>query len=183
MTKTIHFRTLRRKTFHGSFPRIAMLLVFTSLFAITIPAQTLIVNNIAGAYPAIELKNMQKMWFSKTKMFMSNNDLGVVDLSLNGMKFTFSSVVSDIGNKYEIPAKCITAYPNPATSMLTIDMRGMQIADGVLSFMSIEGKTIFTLSAKAGSEIRTDISHLPMGIYFCRFKSENVDEIIKIIKQ
>lgn len=69
----------------------------------------------------------------------------------------------------------LKVYSNPVGDTLNIDITGMSESKGRLSIMKFEGKTL--LSRQVNNEIArsSDISHLPAGIYLCRYS--NVTEI------
>jgi photosystem II stability/assembly factor-like uncharacterized protein len=70
-------------------------------------------------------------------------------------------------------------YPNPATSIVTISTPNVDTAN--LSVTDLSGKVVMTKSL-SGIENTVDISNLSTGAYFFEVSSNNIKEVIKILK-
>ena len=77
----------------------------------------------------------------------------------------------------------LKVYPNPVGDILNIDLTGMSEAEGTLSILNFEGKTLVTRKVSNEGVLSLDISHLPTGIYLCRYSNATEIKTVKIIKQ
>jgi PKD repeat protein len=80
----------------------------------------------------------------------------------------------------------IRAYPNPATTKVTIQFNLPESGDYTINLMAIDGTTILSASAQGlkGSNIHSiDIETLPQGLYFARIQSGEATSSFRIIKE
>ena len=70
-------------------------------------------------------------------------------------------------------------YPNPASSMVTIS--AANVDSYKLSVTDITGKVVMTKSLN-GIENTLDISSLSTGAYFFELSSDNIKDVVKILK-
>ena len=90
-------------------------------------------------------------------------------------KTTYSSIIKILfTDKIELQV-----FPNPAKNTITVS--GLE-NKGTIKIISVDGKVVKQLSAKAGSML-LDISTLTKGIYILQYNNENKTEQLKIIKQ
>ena len=69
-------------------------------------------------------------------------------------------------------------FPNPSSDKINIEFS----AEGHLSILNLNGQEIMNKPIlKKSTQI--DISSLPVGIYFFRFRNENTVQVRKIIKE
>ncbi len=74
----------------------------------------------------------------------------------------------------------ITAYPNPVTEVLKVDVSRLKMAPDVIELINLEGRTL--AQAPVGQNA-IDVQHLPAGTYFVRARTHRGDYIQPIIKQ
>ncbi|MFZ4678608.1 MAG: T9SS type A sorting domain-containing protein [Flavobacterium sp.] len=70
-------------------------------------------------------------------------------------------------------------YPNPASSLVTISTPDVETV--VLSVTDLTGKIVMTKSLN-GIENTVDVSNLSSGAYFFELSSNNIKEVVKILK-
>lgn len=95
--------------------------------------------------------------------------------------FKFSEVVSV---KNTVASK-LNLYPNPAKSMVTVELQSVK-AEGVqLSVTNAAGAKVISMETKlinGLNKINVDVSKLPNGIYYLNIQSEGRNEIQKFSK-
>lgn len=76
----------------------------------------------------------------------------------------------------------ITAYPNPVTDVLTLEVTGGRLPKGTASIIDITGKAVNTYQV---TQLQThiDMSALPAGVYMLRYKDADDINIIRVVKQ
>jgi subtilisin family serine protease len=86
----------------------------------------------------------------------------------------------------EVPNKPHNArvFPNPAESMLNIQLTGEWGTEVVAAVSSVNGNVVSdgrTLAVQNGSAVM-DISHLPPGMYFLQVRSQKKYAVVKVLK-
>jgi hypothetical protein len=81
----------------------------------------------------------------------------------------------------------VSAYPNPATSNLTIDYGVTGQSKISITIRDIQGKEVMSVmnaeSAMGAFETKVDVSSLPAGVYIVEFNDGNTVHSTKFIKQ
>ncbi|MDX2246461.1 MAG: T9SS type A sorting domain-containing protein [Bacteroidia bacterium] len=81
----------------------------------------------------------------------------------------------------------IKAYPNPFSSIITLEITASETKAIELSVVDVLGREVKTLTSKmlysGKNEITLDLSILDKGIYFCRVKSGENDQTLKLVKR
>jgi hypothetical protein len=147
-------------------------------------AQTMYVKESNGAQTAYALGNIQKMSFSSGNLTVTKtgNNSEVYDLSdLRYLKF--SDISSGLDKPLLVEKQVLHAYPNPVHDRLNIDLSGIAEKKGVISLFNFEGNVIMSRQVTRAGIVSLDISHLPEGIYLCRFSNQTDATTIKIIKK
>lgn len=84
------------------------------------------------------------------------------------------------------PAIEMVLSPNPAKSMVNVQLKSDAETNGQIALLDITGKTVFSIDAQlfAGqNDIPLNISSLPNGIYLCQFKDGyNLVKPVKLVK-
>ena len=92
----------------------------------------------------------------------------------------YSDVVSATVKKLDVPVS-ISAYPNPTTDKLHIQLSGNVVAESQLTLTDVTGKAMKAIeNLKSSSEI--NLTDLPAGIFFLKYSDRMYHETIKIIK-
>lgn len=95
-----------------------------------------------------------------------------------------SITTSIITNVFELNTdNTILVYPNPVNNIINIDLSGKANAEGTLSILNFEGKTVLSRQVNNEGVFSLDISSLPTGIYLCRYSNATEIKTVKIIKQ
>jgi hypothetical protein len=147
-------------------------------------AQTMYVKENSGTQTAYTLSNIQKMSFSSGNLTVTktDNSSGVFALSdLQYLKFSDDS--PGLQEDLSVQSTNLSGYPNPVGDILNIDLIGMSEAEGTLSILNFEGKTLVTRQVSNEGVLSLDISRLPIGIYLCRYSNASENKTVKIIKQ
>lgn len=147
-------------------------------------AQTMYVKEISGAQTAYTLSNMRKISFSSGNLTVTKTDNISNVYALGALRYlNFSDNTTIFNEPLSIQSQKLKVYPNPVSDILNIDLTGMVETIGILSILSFEGKTLVSQQVNNKDVISLDISHLPAGIYLCRYSNATEIKIVKIIKQ
>lgn len=147
-------------------------------------AQTMYVVQSNGIQTAYALNGIRKLTFSGGNIIVQKTDNSIGGYVLNGLRYlNFTDVPIGIEQYPKLPGiSNLVTYPNPVTDVLHIDLRDEKGA-GTLSILSLEGKVIYTQVVTENSLLSISMSHLPQGIYLCRYVNKSSIKTVKIIKQ
>lgn len=79
-------------------------------------------------------------------------------------------------------ASGISAYPNPASDVLKVEVGGTIGKDAVLQLTDVTGKVV-VLEAVNSNTTSLNISELPAGIYLLKYRDDSRTETVKVTKQ
>lgn len=162
---------------------MAALLTFTFSHS-TVSAQTMYVKESSGTQTAYTLSNIQKMSFSSGNLTVTKTDNSSGVFALSDLRYlNFSDVSTDLQENLSVKSQQLKVYPNPVGDILNIDIAGMSEAEGTLSILNFEGKTMLSRQVNNEDVLSLDISSLPTGIYLCRYSNAAEIKTVKIIKQ
>ncbi len=162
---------------------VAALLTFTFSLS-TVSAQTMYVKESSGTQTAYTLSNIQKMSFSSGNLTVTKTDNSSGVYALSDLRYlNFSDVPTDLQEDLSVQSQMLKVYPNPVGDILNINLTGMSEAEGTLSILNVEGKIVLSRQLSNAEVFTLDISHLPTGIYLCRYSNANEIKTVKIIKQ
>jgi hypothetical protein len=88
---------------------------------------------------------------------------------------------SGVGIK-QLDGASITLYPNPASDILQIDMKGLSNESLHLSLINAIGQSVVEKDIQienANTLYSIDISTIPSGMYICKISSQSVDHCFK----
>ena len=88
---------------------------------------------------------------------------------------------SGVGIK-QLDAAIITLYPNPASDILQIEMKGLSNESLHLSFINAIGQSVVEKDIQienANTLYSIDISTIPSGMYICKMSSQSIDHCFK----
>jgi PKD repeat protein len=97
--------------------------------------------------------------------------------------------IAVISSIRDIPVETtlFNVYPNPASQQITVEAKaGIEMNSLVIELTNVLGKQLYTYkNGHVGINFikQLDLSELPKGIYFIRFKTNSTDHIEKIIRQ
>ena len=83
----------------------------------------------------------------------------------------FSNITTDLQEDLSVKSQQLKVYPNPVGDILNINLTGKSETEGTLSILNFEGKTLVTRKVSNEGVLSLDISHLPTGIYLCRYSN------------
>lgn len=147
-------------------------------------AQTMYVKESSGTQTAYTLSNIQKMSFSSGNLTVIKTDNSCEVFALSDLRYlNFLDVPTDLHENLSVQSTNLSVYPNPVGDILNIDLSGMSEAEGTLSILNFEGKTVLSRQVSHDGILSLDISRLPTGIYLCRYSNASEIKTVKIIKQ
>ena len=148
-------------------------------------AQTMYVKESSGTQTAYTLSNIQKMSFSSGNLTVTKTDNSSGVFALSDLRYlNFSDITTDLQEDYlSVQSTNLSVYPNPVGDILNINLTGKSETEGTLSILNFEGKTLVTRKVSNEGVLSLDISHLPTGIYLCRYINATEIKTVKIIKQ
>ena len=80
----------------------------------------------------------------------------------------------------------ISVVPSPANSFIKIENKGVENLESKIEIYNTLGaviKTVSNLDFNANSSVNVEVSDLPNGVYFIKFKSKNSDLVKSFIKE
>ena len=147
-------------------------------------AQTMYVKESGGTQTAYPLSNIQKMSFSSGNFIVTKTDNSSGVYALVDLRYlNFSDGSIGLQEDLSVQSKMLKVYPNPVGDILNINLTGKSETEGTLSILNFEGKTLVTRKVSNEGVLSLDISHLPTGIYLCRYSNATEIKTVKIIKQ
>ncbi len=162
---------------------VATFFAFTFSLSTAI-AQTMYVQESRGTRTAYPLSNIQKMSFSSGNLTVTKTDNSTGVYALGGLNYlSFTDFTVNIEEPLPVQNQELRAYPCPASNVLNIYLSGIGQGEGTLSILNIDGKTVLTRQVSNEGVLSLDISHLPQGIYLCRYASTTEIKTVKIIKK
>jgi hypothetical protein len=142
------------------------------------------VKESSGTQTAYTLSNIQKMSFSSGNLTVTKTDNSSGVYALSDLRYlNFSDITTDLQENLSVQSQQLNVYPNPVGDILNIDLTRMPEAEGILSILNFEGKTVLSRQVSKEGVLSLDISHLPTGIYLCRYSNAAEIKTVKIIKQ
>ena len=147
-------------------------------------AQTMYVKESSGTETAYTLSTIQKMSFSSGNLTITKTDNSSGVYALSYLRYlNFSDISTDLQEDLSVQSQMLKVYPNPVSNILKISLIGMSKAEGILSILNVEGKTVLSRQVNNEGVLSLDISSLPTGIYLCRYSNATEIKTVKIIKQ
>lgn len=146
-------------------------------------AQTMYVKESSGTQTAYTLSNIQKMSFSSGNLTVTKTDNSSGVYALSDLRCLNFNITTDLQEDLSVKSQQLKVYPNPVGDILNINLTGKSETEGTLSILNFEGKTLVTRKVSNEGVLSLDISHLPTGIYLCRYSNATENKTVKIIKQ
>ncbi len=147
-------------------------------------AQTMYVKESSGTQTAYTLSNIQKMSFSSGNLTVTKTDNSSGGYALSDLRYlNFSDITTDLQEDLSVQSQQLKVYPNPVGDILNINLTGKSETEGTLSILNFEGKTVLSRQVNNEGVLSFDISHLPTGLYLCRYSNATEIKTVKIIKQ
>lgn len=167
---------------HKEFKLSAILLLGLGLTGLQ--AQTMYVKESIGTQTAYTLSNIQKMSFSSGNLTVTKTDNNNGVYALSDLRYLiFSDVSTYLQENLSVQSTMLSVYPNPVSDILKIDLAGISEAEGTLSILNIEGKTLLTKQVNNEEVLSLSVSHLSTGIYLCLYSNATEIKTVKIIKK
>ena len=147
-------------------------------------AQTMYVIESNDTQTDYALSNIRKMTFSGGNATIQKTDNSTGVYALSGLRYlNFTDLTTSLREQpMWLDNANLFTYPNPVTDVLNIDLTGVT-DEGTISILTLDGKVMQTHKTIMSSIVSIDISHLPQGIYLCRFSNALEIKTVKIIKQ
>ena len=149
----------------------------------SIQAQTMYVKESNGTQTAYPLNSIRKMTFSggNATIYKTDNSTGVY--ALNGLRYLIFTDITGIGEQPMRPGYAnLIAYPNPVADELNIDLTDAT-GNGTVSILSLDGRLMHKQKTKGTGIATINLSHLPQGVYICRYSNASEIKTVKIIKK
>jgi len=147
-------------------------------------AQTMNVKQSNGTQTVYALHSVRKMTFSTGYLTVSKTNNSKTEYALSGLRYlNFSDNTTGLKPALTGQSQQLNVYPNPVGDILNIDLSGMVETKGTLSIFNFEGKALVSQQVNNEGVLSLDISHLPMGVYLCRYGNGTEVKTVKIVKQ
>jgi len=147
-------------------------------------AQTMYLKQSNGTQTAYSLSGIRKMIFSSGNLTVTKADNSNGVFSLSSLRYmNFSDLTTGVKPTLMEQSQQLKVYPNPVGDILNIDVTGTAETKGTLNIFNFEGKTLVSRQVSQPGLLTIDISHLPTGIYLCRYSNATEIKTVKIIKQ
>lgn len=149
-----------------------------------VQAQTMYVKGSTGTQTAYSISNLQKMSFSSGNLTVTKTDNSSGVFALNGLNsLNFSEFTTRLDEPMLDQSQELSAFPNPVSDLLNINLSEAAETEGTLSLLNIEGQTLESRQVTNEGVISLDIRHLPKGVYLFRYSSATEVKTVKVIKQ
>lgn len=151
----------------------------------SVQAQTMYVKESSGTQTAHDITNIQTMTFSGGNASIQKTDNSTASFALSEISYiNFEYLLTNI----EEPAGLenltrLTAYPNPVSDILSIDLSSLKNKQGILTVLALDGSTVLTQPTQGTANEMVNLSSLTAGVYYCQFANGNEIKTVKIIKQ
>lgn len=148
-------------------------------------AQTMYVKESNDTQISYVLSNVCKMTFSSGNVTVQKTDNTKGVYALDGLKYLSFNDFTTAIDEQQIQAgnTNLIAYPNPVIDMLNIYFTDTKNNNGSISILTTEGKIVQTLKTSRTGIVKLNLSHLPQGIYICRYSNSTEIQSVKIIKK
>ncbi|MDA3910530.1 MAG: T9SS type A sorting domain-containing protein [Bacteroidales bacterium] len=147
-------------------------------------AQTMYVKERSGTQTAYTLNSIQKISFASGNLTLTKTDNSSSVYALSDLRYlNFSDTLSGLNEPLSVQNQMLNVYPNPVNNTLNIDLTGIAKAEGTLSILNVQGKTLVSRQVSNEGVLSLDITHLSEGIYLCRYSNATEVKTVKIIKQ
>ena len=117
-----------------------------------------------------------------------NPNIGYVDLQINpSLSLNCTIPASKINNPVNLNnekqnSNFVKLYPNPNEGIFTISVSQKEVKNLNIELFDVFGKSVFkAISNSVNTEI--DTQNLPIGVYLVRLTSNEINEVLKIIKK
>jgi len=147
-------------------------------------AQIMDVRQSNGSLTAYTLSNLRKMTFLAGNASIQKNDNSTGVYALSGIRYlSYRDITTSTGEtvNQSVTTSMLT-YPNPVADVLHIDLTSIE-NEGTVSILTLNGKVLQTQNTSSKTLVKLNLSHLPQGIYLCRYSSPSEIKTVKIIKQ
>jgi hypothetical protein len=94
---------------------------------------------------------------------------------------TESILVNDCAGLNELETMNMMVVPNPASTILTINLFGILSSNATLKMIAEDGKIIIAPHSFVNGEIKLDVSNFARGIYFVYVETEQEMKISKVV--
>lgn len=167
------------------FKRLKLSAVLLFVLGLTgLQAQNMYVKESSGTQTAYALSSIETMTFSSGNLTVNKTDNSSSTYALSDLRYlSFSDIATSFDESLSVQSKILSAYPNPVSNILYIDLSETAKVKGTLSILNFEGKTVLSRQINQAEVLSLDISHLPEGIYHCLYSSVSEVQTVKIIKQ
>lgn len=163
---------------------VVVILVILTFLPFAAAGQTMVVEESSDTQTTYALSMVRKLTFSAGNVHIQNTDKTSGIYTLNGLSYIrFAGTMTGLDKPQKLDGTALIMYPNPVSSMLKIELRGVENASGIIRILSLEGKELHVQKTKSPGIVTLDLRHLSKGIYLCHYNSGMVIETEKIIKQ
>lgn len=166
------------------YKQLKITLSFLLVIGLTgLQAQTLHVKQSEGTKTAYSLVDIRKINFSEGNLEITNYENSTSSYQLNALSnLSFSDIVLSIIEAEKFGDLSLTAYPNPVSHILTIQLEDADNTKSSVEILTISGRILSTHDVTGMQTTRLDLSHLTKGIYLCRYRNSSTMKTVKIIK-
>ncbi|PLW99936.1 MAG: hypothetical protein C0594_16355 [Marinilabiliales bacterium] len=112
--------------------------------------------------------------------YTDNDSLYVTQIASNECYSSSDSVFIIVNSTFDFIGKDILVYPNPVNEVLVIETENFS---GTAELLDITGRILNCIKLEKNSKSIVDMSELQSGLYFLRYRSEQMEFIQKIIKK
>jgi len=147
-------------------------------------AQTMLLNQLSGEQTQYAVGDIRKMTFSSGSVSIAKTIGLSDDYSLNGLRslgFTYAVTGWNVSG-HEKRVEILQLYPNPAGDYITVVPDREKDRSGEIEILSPEGRVIFKEQIECKNKVTLDLSALPNGIYFCRYRAGTTLKTAKLVK-
>ena len=174
------------KEIHMQHKRIIIFaLLLSGLWLADMQAQTMYVYQDDESKSSYTLNDVRKVTFAGGEINIHRMDASASSYDLIRLKWlSFTDFTTDVIEPTTLTGSdLLIAFPNPVENILYIDLSELNNVDGRFSVLGLDGKVLLSRNVQGFGVFSLNLSHLPKGIYICRYESTTETQTVKIIKQ
>jgi len=147
-------------------------------------AQSMFVKLNDGSQTAYRIDEIRTWTFSPGELTITKMDNSDDKYALRNLRYiSFFDYATGLSDFLISNSVTFNIYPNPVENVLKVDLTGSVGNKSRINIFSIDSRLVQNIQLTDSGTNLIDVSHLPRGIYLCRYINGEEIKTIKINKQ